>query len=36
VRVGLYPTVSAEWRAFLDDLLRQDDSWAFFVPTAGA
>lgn len=36
VRVGLYPTVSAEWHAFLDDLLRQDDSWAFFVPTAGA
>lgn len=36
VRVGLYPTVSAEWRAFLDDLLQQDDSWAFFVPMAAA
>ena len=36
VRVGLYPKVSVEWRAFLDDLLHRDDSWAFFVPMAGA
>jgi len=36
VRVGLYPTVSQEWRIFLDNLLQQDDSWAFLVPTAGA
>ncbi len=33
VRVGLYPTVSPEWRIFLDSLLQQDDSWAFVVPT---
>ena len=33
VRVGLYPTVGPEWRIFLDDLLQQDDSWAFIVPT---
>jgi hypothetical protein len=31
--VGLYPVVSAEWRRFFDDLLQQDDSWAFLVPT---
>jgi hypothetical protein len=31
--VGLYPVVSAEWRRFLDDLLQDDDSWAFLVPS---
>lgn len=31
-RVGLYPVVSPEWRTFLEGLLRQDDSWSFFVP----
>ena len=36
VRVGLYPTISQEWRTFLDHLLQQDDSWAFLVPAAGA
>lgn len=38
VRVGLFPSVSPEWRTFLDNLLQQDDSWAFIVPTkmAGA
>jgi|SRR5579864_2402894 len=35
VRVGLYPTVSHEWRTFLDNLLQQEDSWAFLVPAAG-
>ena len=33
VRVGLFPSVRPEWRIFLDDLLQQDDSWAFIVPT---
>ncbi len=33
VRVGLFPSVSPQWRIFLDNLLQQDDSWAFIVPT---
>lgn len=33
-RVDLYPVVSPEWRKFLEDLLRQDNSWSFFVPVA--
>ncbi len=32
VRVGLFPSVRPEWRIFLDNLLQQDDSWAFIVP----
>ncbi|HYL11994.1 MAG TPA: hypothetical protein VEV41_03110 [Terriglobales bacterium] len=31
--VGLYPVVSAEWRRFVEDLLQEDDSWAFLVPS---
>ena len=34
-RVGLYPSVSPEWREFFDDLLQRDDSWAFLVPGIG-
>ncbi len=33
IRVGLFPVVGPEWRIFLDNLLQQDDSWAFIVPT---
>ncbi len=33
--VGLYPEVTPEWRRFLDDLLQQEDSWAFLVPMIG-
>jgi hypothetical protein len=31
--VGLYPVVSAEWCKFFEDLLQDDDSWAFLVPS---
>ena len=33
--VGLCPVINAEWRNFLNDLLQQEDSWAFIVPEVG-
>lgn len=30
-RIGFYPELSPDWRRFLDDLLRKDDSWSFLV-----
>jgi len=34
-RLGLSPVLSPDWREFLDNLLQQCDSWAFFVPITG-
>ena len=34
-RVGLHPVLNAEWRKFLNDLLHQEDSWAFLVSEVG-
>ena len=34
-RLGLAPGLSPGWREFLDNLLQQCDSWAFFVPATG-
>jgi hypothetical protein len=35
-RIGFSPDLSPDWRQFLDDLLQQDDSWSFFVNSAGS
>jgi hypothetical protein len=34
-RIGLAPSISAEWHEFLKRLLQREDSWAFLVPPNG-
>ncbi len=34
-RIGLSPQLSPGWRRFLEEILREDDSWSFLVNPRG-